>query len=345
MGQDFTGSLTYFGIPGAVSVQVQGETQLTVTSPLTGLNRTFTGTDRDDLEQQLEDWLLKEGGREVAALMKAAAKESTAAILDGNPSAATARMADRAFSTFGLYPATPAMRGSTKGSYLGLWADAKRSTADTPVGSIDSSQYGFNVPWWLDFSRQVSLIGNLSGSYMNEEGTAIYGGGMDLGLGIRLASRGENDRFGWQVTPFAGLHGLGTYDGASGGLLDHFGIANRFEFMLNQDVQLVVASQFSYYDSVKLKIEEVEIDPEINQQVVKNAVMLDTPVGSAKWLHVNGFAMDTRFLKDVAVDGYQTVGGGLSMRKGHTSLNGYVSYDIADNYNSWNFGVGLGFDW
>lgn len=345
VGQDFTGSLTYFGIPGAVSVQVQGETQLTVTSPLTGLNRTFTGTDRDDLEQQLEDWLLKEGGREVAALMKAAAKESTAAILDGNPSAATARMADRAFSTFGLYPATPAMRGSTKGSYLGLWADAKRSTADTPVGSIDSSQYGFNVPWWLDFSRQVSLIGNLSGSYMNEEGTAIYGGGMDLGLGIRLASRGENDRFGWQVTPFAGLHGLGTYDGASGGLLDHFGIANRFEFMLNQDVQLVVASQFSYYDSVKLKIEEVEIDPEINQQVVKNAVMLDTPVGSAKWLHVNGFAMDTRFLKDVAVDGYQTVGGGLSMRKGHTSLNGYVSYDIADNYNSWNFGVGLGFDW
>jgi hypothetical protein len=345
VGQDFTGSLTYYGIPGAVSVHVQGDTQLTVTSPLTGLNRTFTGTNRDDLEQQLKDWLLKEGGRVVAELMKAAAKESTAAIIDGNPSAATARMADRAFSTFGLYPATPAMRGSTKGSYLGLWADAKRSTADTPVGSVDSSQYGFNVPWWLDFSSKVSLIGNLSGQYMDAEGTAIYGGGMDLGLGIRLASRGENDRFGWQVTPFAGLHGVGTYDGASGGLLDHFGIANRFEFMLNQDVQLVVASQFSYYDSLKLKIQEVEIDPELNQQVVKNAVMLDTPVGSAKWLHVNGFAMDTRFLKDVAVDGYQTVGGGLSMRKGHTSLNGYVGYDIADNYNSWNFGVGLGFDW
>jgi hypothetical protein len=345
VGQDFTGSLTYYGIPGAVSVQVQGETQLTVTSSLTGLNRTFTGTDRDDLEQQLEDWLLKEGGKEVANLMKAAAKSSTAAIIDGNPSAATARMADRAFSTFGLYPATPAMRGSTKGSYLGLWADAKRSTADTPIGSVDSSQYGFNIPWWLDFSKRVSLIGNMSGQYMDAEGTAIYGGGMDLGLGIRLASRGEADQFGWQITPFAGLHGLGTYDGASGGLLDHFGIANRFEFMLNQDVQLIVASQFSYYDSLKLEIENVEIDPELNQQVVKNAIMLDTPVGSAKWLHVNGFAMDTRFLKDVAIDGYQTVGGGFSMRKGGTSLNASVSYDIADNYNSWNFGAGLGFEW
>ncbi len=52
IGNDFTGSLTYYGIPGAVAVNVQGDTQLTITSPLTGLNRTFTGTDRNNLEDR-----------------------------------------------------------------------------------------------------------------------------------------------------------------------------------------------------------------------------------------------------------------------------------------------------
>ena len=61
VGNNFTGSLTYYGLPGAVAVNVQGETQLTVTSSLTGLNKTFTGTDRNDLENQLTDWLLKDG--------------------------------------------------------------------------------------------------------------------------------------------------------------------------------------------------------------------------------------------------------------------------------------------
>ena len=103
VGNNFTGSLTYYGIPDAVAVDVQGDTQLTVTSSLTGLNRTFTGTDRNDLEDQLTDWLLKEGNSEVSKLMQAVAEQSAAAITDGNPSSATARMADRAFGTFGLF--------------------------------------------------------------------------------------------------------------------------------------------------------------------------------------------------------------------------------------------------
>ncbi len=47
VGNDFTGSLTYFGIPAAISIAVVGDTQLTLTSPLTGLNQVFTGTDRE----------------------------------------------------------------------------------------------------------------------------------------------------------------------------------------------------------------------------------------------------------------------------------------------------------
>jgi hypothetical protein len=343
VGNDFTGSLTYYGIPDAVRVDVQGDTQLTLTSPLTGLNRTFTGTDRNDLENQVTDWLLKEGGDEAAKLVRAAAERSAAAITDGNPSSATARMADRAFGTFGLFPATRVMRGSEPSHHMGLWFHTRQSQADTPVGTADSADYEIDLPWWLNFGRHFSLIGHGGGQYMDTEGTAIYGGGGDLGLGIRPFVRDEQSRFGWQITPFAGLFGVGTYDGATGGLLNQFGIASRLEFQLSHDILLLVANQFTHFSSLELKIEGVEIDPMVEQNVLKNGLMVDFPLWAAQSLYANGFAVDTRFLQDAAIDNYQTLGAGLSLRHDLVSLHLYVSRDFASDYRSWNVGAGLAF--
>jgi hypothetical protein len=343
LGHDFTGSLTYYGIPGAVAVNVQGQTQLTLTSSLTGLNRTFTGTSRADLEDQLTDWLLKDGSTEAAKLIQAAAARSAAAITDGNPSSATARIADRAFGAFGLFPAARVMRGSEPGGYAALWFHTRQSEADTPIGTAEGADYEINIPWWLHFGRHFSLIGNTSGQYMDTEGTAIYGGGSDLGLGIRPFVRDEESGFGWQITPFIGLHGVGTYDGATGGLLNQFGITSRLEFQLPHNILLIIANQFSHFNSLEFKIEDVEIDPQIEQDVLKNGVMVDFPLWSEKSLYANGFFVDTRFLQDAAIDNYQTVGAGLSLRGDRLSLNGYVSRDFASNYSSWNAGIGLAF--
>ena len=343
LGNNFTGNLTYYGIPNAVTVDVQGDTQLTITSPLTGLNRTFTGTDRSSLEEQLTDWLLKDGSDEAAKLVQAAAERSAAAITDGNPSSATARMADRAFGAFGLFPAARVMRGSEPGHYTALWFHTRQSKADTPVGTAESAEYELNVPWWLNFGRHFSLIGNANGQYMDTEGTAIYGAGSDLGLGIRPFVRAAESSFGWQITPFVGLQGVGTYDGATGGLLNQFGVTSRLEFRLPRGILLIVANQFSHFNSLELKIEDVEIDPMVDQNVLKNGLMVDVPVWTAKSLFANGFVVDTRFLEDAAVDNYQTLGVGLALRGDRMSLNGYVSRDFASDYSSWNAGIGLAF--
>jgi hypothetical protein len=343
VGNNFTGSLTYYGIPGAVAVEVQGNTQLTLTSPLTGLNQTFIGTDRSDLENQVTDWLLKNGSTEAAKLIQAAAERSAAAITDGNPSSATARMADSAFSAFGLFPAARVMRGSEPGGYAALWFRTRQSKADTPIGTAKSADYELNVPWWLHFGRHFSLIGNPSGQYMDTEGTAIYGAGSDLGLGIRPIVRDEQSGIGWQITPFVGLHGMGSYDGAAGGLLNQFGITSRLEFQLPAGILLIVANQFSHFNSLKFKIEDVQIDPQVEQDVLKNGLMVDFPLWSEKSLYANGFFVDTRFLQEAAVNNYQTLGAGLSLRGDRLSLNGYVSRDFAGNYSSWNAGIGLAF--
>ncbi len=343
VGNDFTGSLIYYGIPDAVVVEVEGDTQLRITSSLTGLDRTFSGTNRDDLNDQLTDWLLKEGDSEVAKLTQAIAERSAAAITDGNPSSATARMADRAFGTFGFYPVAHTTKGNVPEKHAGIWFHTRQSEADTAVGTADGSSYELQMPWWLNFNKRLSLIGSGSAQYMDAEGTEIYGGGGDLGLGIRPVVRGPEDRIGWQITPFAGFHAVGTYDGAVGGLLNQFGVASRLEFKLSDSVLLVVANQYSYFDSLKLKIEDVEIDPDLKQQVIKNGLMVDAPLSAANGIYVNGFVVDTRFLDDAAVDNYQTLGAGLALRGERTSLNAYVSRDFADDYSSWNAGVGFVF--
>ena len=149
---------------------------------------------------------------------------------------------------------------------------------ETPVGVVDGSSYELHTPWWMDFGRHVSLVGAGSGQYMEMEGSEIYGGGFDLGLGIRPVVRDLEDTFGWQITPFAGLHAIGSYDGATAGLLDQFGIANRLEFKLAHEILLVAATQFSFFDSLKIEIEDIEIDPRVEQQVLKNGLMVDVPL-------------------------------------------------------------------
>jgi hypothetical protein len=79
-----------------------------------------------------------EGNDEAAKLIEAAAEHSAAAITDGNPSSATARLADRAFGAFGLFPAARAMRGSEPGHYAALWFHTRQSKADTPVGTAEA---------------------------------------------------------------------------------------------------------------------------------------------------------------------------------------------------------------
>ena len=88
----------------------------------------------------------------------------------------------------------------------------------------------------------------------------------------------------------------------------------------------------------------MEIDPQVEQDVLKNGLMVDFPLWTAQSLYANGFFVDTRFLQDAAIDNYQTVGAGLSLRSDRVSLNVYVSRDFAGDYSSWNAGIGLASD-
>ena len=60
--RDFSASLTYAGVQDAILFDVNaGGTQATLRFPDTGFSRTFTAANRDELEDEIEDFIKEDG--------------------------------------------------------------------------------------------------------------------------------------------------------------------------------------------------------------------------------------------------------------------------------------------
>ena len=346
-GDSYSGSLRYFGMPDALVIDVDVPSlTLRLTSAVTGLDVTITGTDKDDLHKKLANWFYLDGGKAAALLLSEAIKTSAAAITDGSPGSTTALMADTTFQTFGLFQNTSRgqnMRGFESGAHVGLWVNSSSYEIDTPVGPMEGTRTRINVPLWLHFGTRVSFVGNTVFDFNSLEGTDFYGVGADIGLAFRPVLRVGDDRFGWQVTPYGGAHGIGSVDGVTAAAISQYGLINRFEWRLFERALLSVVTQYTSFDNVTIKIDEYELTAPVDQNILKNGLMYDVPVFSLRSLFANAYVIDTRFLEEAKTDNYQTYGGGLSYRLKKFSLNAYVSFDKSDQHQGLN--TGLGFVW
>ena len=351
-GEDtFSGSLRYFGLPDALVISVDRTDpqfiEIRLTSPLTGLDTTLTGTSEDDLKKKLANWFYLDGGKDAAKLLQEAIKTAGAAITDGNPGSTTAAMADSTFQNFGMFQGSSReqqMRGFESGAHVALWVSENAYEIDTPVGPMDGTRTRVNIPLWLHFGTRVSFVGNTTFDYNTLEGTEFYGIGADVGLAFRPVLRTGEDRFGWQLTPYAGAYGIGSVDGVTAAVVSQFGLVNRFEWRLFERSLVSLVSQYTTFENLTIKIDEYELTTPIDQNILKNGIMLDVPVFSLRSLYANGYLIDTRFLEEAKTDSYQTVGGGLSYRLKKFSLNVYLGFDRSDNYQGLNTGLGLAWD-
>ncbi len=346
----FSGHLRYFGLPNTLLISIDRTDpqiiELRITSVLTDFDTTITGTSEDDIKKKLVDWFYLDGGKAAAELLQEVIKASAAAITDGNPGSTTALMADSTFHTFGLFQGSSReqhMRGFEPGAHVGLWISENSYEIDTPAGPMEGTRTRINIPLWLHLGSRVSFVGNTIFDYNNLEGTEFYGLGADVGLAFRPVLRTDEDRFGWQLTPFIGGYAIGSVDGVTAAIVSQFGLVNRFEWRLFDRALLSFVSQYTTLDNLTVKIDEYELATPINQDILKNGIMLDVPLFSLRSLFANGYFIDTRFLEDSKIDNYQTFGAGLSYRLNRFSLNGYLGFDKADAYQGIN--TGLGFVW
>ena len=338
----FVASIRYFGLPDAFQLGVEkvngdGNFQVTLTSPLTGLNKTFEAVDADAMRKQVVDWLYLTGGADAKQLLRAITIAASAAVTDGGPGTTTARMADTAFQLFGFYTGTSEsmdMRGSESGAHVGFSVAVSSSEVQSPVGPIAGTRTQVAVPLWLHFNRRISYVGQVNFHHAEIEGTRFYGIGADMGLAYRLIVREGDKRFGWQITPYIGSHAIGSVDGVTAALLYQYGLNNRLEYRLGERMLLSWVSQYTDFANLTLTIDDIDINAEVNQQIFKNGVMFESPLFSLKSLYAHGYLTDTRFLQEAQFDNYQTIGAGLSYRLTRFSLTGNLGFTNTDDYQS-----------
>jgi hypothetical protein len=330
--RDFAATLTYAGIEDAVRFSGNAAgTEVTLAIPSTGFSKTFTGTDRDDLEQQIEDFLKKEGSKQWSAFQKKVNELSTVAVSDGNPQATTAWLANQHFSKFALQQSlfdSPAKGGGH------LQFDATGEMISSDNG--DGHRVGAALTSMHRFGDRVGLSFSIPLNWRQIESANVFDLGLELGLPIGLIPRRQGRGLGWQVTPFGFGAASASVDYAAGGLLVGGGMSSHLSYQTGQFI-FTMGNQVGLYEGTPVSLDEYRFDNDVSQVILKNG-------GKATWrpnekgaLLLEAGLTYTNLLRDAAVNNYWTPFVGIGLGKAADPDSGLrVGYagDFGSGYTS-----------
>lgn len=359
-----TFALNYGGIADAITVtKNSSNTQAQLTFGPTGVTRAFTGANQDDLENQIEDYLKKEGGQDYTNFLKAVNAQSVIAVSDGNPNATTARMAQATYERFGFFadqfkaytlaPITPQMPAPTTEGDVQPTPDGQQpastqllerkkagtqffisaSASTFEAGDFDGESATVSSSLDFNLTQRVGLSIGTWLAYNSIGDADVFHGGLVLGVPIRLALPDDDSHITWQLTPHGMVGGSGSEDIGAGGLIFGGGVTNYLAWHLDDHWTLAMANQISLLEGEKLEFDEFEIDPGVSQTMIKNGLRA-TYRFSDQWYAFGG-ATWSKFLDDAAVDSWTspTAGLGYSTLAG-TGLQFSVFGDFGDDYDA-----------
>lgn len=343
----FTGNMTFLGLPSAILYRTNGVgNEITITLAPIGFNRTFRGTTKDDVDNQLEDFFEKDGAKTIADFLKAVAKGSPIAVTDGNPTSATALAASASFTGQGFTPAdelNDGAEGSAKPKLGGLSFGLNSGVFE--AGAFEGKTYDFSGTILSFGGDTVRLVLPFNLNYLELDGGSQVGGaGISAVLPIRFKKMGKETRLNWRVTPLAGVSVRGSMDLASVSPLWNAGVINTLDYRLSPKLVLSVVNQFTVHKSIAVGYDDLDFDPQVDQQILKNGVRLTTP--ASRRVTLDAFVVDTRFLKDAAVDQFWTVGTSAAFRLTQRwNLVLGLNYDNGDNFKAYAGGISSAWKW
>lgn len=335
LGGAVTASLNYAGVANAITYTSPVAGQTTISIPSTGFSRTFNST------AALTDFLKTDGSAEVAKFLKAMTAQSLVTITDGNPNATTARSASDAYQNYGMTFAETkkekdANKPNTDSVGFGIIADVGTFDANGIKGTV------YSLPLFARFklTDRVGLNLDIPINYTKIEGANAFGIGLGVGVPVKVIPRAKDNPWYWQLTPFGGANATGSKDLAAGGLLANGGLNSLLAYDFGR-LTVSMGNHFSLHEGVPITVSGYKFDPGVSQQVIKNGIKLDVPVGK-RWIF-DVYGVHTKFLTAAAVDQYITVGGEIGYRllgknDAPSKKGGYLKFglyaDVGDNYTS-----------
>lgn len=282
--------------------------------PALGVNRTFTGTDRDASKEQLADYLKK--SNIIGEIMKYQAANTPTSPITGAGGLVPSMVAsdfnqnftDTATNIAGpSSEASAATQDKVTPNLIGIALSYSSLTAldrDTKVTSIPLS---YTIRNDLDPRRQLVL--SMPITQVETNGAKSYQTG--LGAAYRLPM---NDS--WTLTPSGRVSVVGSEDLATVAGLYSLSITSTYIWTF-PSFDVAMGNMVSYNQTMKFKAGDYSFDPDIQTTVLRNGVMLSQPVTVfGKKMSVEYSLIDTRYTgADLYADNTQEIGITLGTNK------------------------------
>jgi hypothetical protein len=303
-GKAYTANLKFGGQNGQTAMQFSGAAsgqQVQLRIPSQNFAKNFAAPNQAALQSDVQSFI-QSGADAYARLLARIDRESPVGLLDGNPRAATAVIADDSFFRWGIGStmSDDAKANGKNGAQLRFDFGGGTIRADDFNGTYATASFGSD--WRI--SDNVGLSIGIPFQYRSLAHTVSYVVGGEFGVPVLIIPRRTDDGFAWQVTPF--MLGWGTFSGnlAAGGLLVGGGGVSNLNYRI-KSWTFTLANQVSYNGGVPVDFENFHLNTDVDQWIFKNGLKATwSPKGSP--LYVDGGAVYTSFLHNAAVDDYVT---------------------------------------
>jgi hypothetical protein len=329
----YTATLDYLGVANAVVLDLSlNGTSLILSLPSTGVVVPFTGATPAAVERQVEDWVKEQGTNAWAKFLQAMNGKAPAALLDGNPRATTALMANSAYRRFGLhdrhtrlgYQEQEVARFGTFGVTLEVGGGSASTNQFSGLRALDGS-----LEISGELGKRIGLALSIIGQYRDYKGADLYDAGVELGVPIRLRRPSEGEDLYWGVTPVIQVGGGASKDFAAGGLFMGGGLVNSVAKQLG-DFEVGMGNELVYYNGLPIdNIGDYDFDTHLDQLVMKNGLRLTWRPMSL--LYAETGLTVTNFLLDEAALSYYAspfVAGGVRVGR-YLDLRASYEADLA----------------
>lgn len=291
-------------------------TALHFSVPQAGVNVTFTGATRNDSEQKLLDFLIKNGGSLATKVLQALVADSPVDPVAGNPASLQNSMAFESFS-IGTGIGLNSPPSSVEGPHGILVRQPNLVQVGGDVGILNSGGYRSTVAtlpirYTIPFSNpRWALTIDAPITYVNTQGDASYYGSFGISLRTPILRH-------WYLTPSIRVGAVGSLDLGAAAFEYAAGIASRYDIYFH-DLMITIGNGVSLVHTTDLSVGNVHVNYDLSNQLWNNGVQV---VGSLP-LNLFGdptswqaFVVDTYVTgSKVYVDHYDQIGFTVGTRR------------------------------
>jgi hypothetical protein len=309
-------------------------TTLHFSVPSAGVTQSFTGATRNDSEQQLLDFLLRNGGGMATRILQQMVASSPVDPVAGNPGSLQNSMAAADFSIgtgIGLNGVdAPAMGpGGTllkQPNIFALGGDVGFFNEGGYTSTVVTVPLRYTIPF---ADPRWALTLDLPITYVNTQGAASYFASFGAALRIPLLTN-------WYLTPSVRGGGAGSLDLGAAAVEYSGGLASRYDIYF-RDLMITIGNGVDLVKTSVLSVGNVHVNYDLTNELWNNGVQVESSLPFTMFgdpTSVQAYLVDTYVSgSKVYISHYDEVGFTVGTRHAMNS----------QDWNSLRLGAGFGF--